>query len=82
MDGLLLIALVVVAVTVGKPLSYLNCAAIGSPDAKSSTYEFTMALGGSLNDNGATIDYSKWAGATRINCYVTKAIWGLSISLW
>ena len=81
MDLLLLIALIVVAVVVGKPLSYLNCQAIGSPDASSSTYEFTMALG--TPDGGdMIIDYDTLIGATKANCLEMKSVWGLSISLW
>ena len=65
----------------GKPLSYLNCQAIGSPDTTSSTYEFTMALG-TLNGGDMTIDYNTLIGATKANCLEMKSVWGLSISLW
>ena len=82
MDSLLLIALIVVAVTVGKPLSYLNCQEIGTPDDYSSAYNFTKALGSSLNINGGSINYNTWIGATKTICLEMKAIWGLSISLW
>lgn len=82
MDSLLLIALIVVAVTVGQPLTYLNCQAIGTPDGSSSAYDFTAALGDSLGQNGATIDYNSWIGATKTNCLEMKSVWGLSISLW
>ena len=81
-DSLLLIALIVVAVTVGEPLSYLNCQAIGSADNMGSAYDFTMSLGNSINQNGGQIDYSTWVGMTKPICFETKSIWGLSIALW
>ncbi|MCJ1380590.1 hypothetical protein MMC17_003698 [Xylographa soralifera] len=80
-DSLLLIALIVVAVTVGEPLSYLNCQAIGSADDMGSAYDFTMSLGDSINQNGGQIDYSTWVGMTKPTCLETKSIWGLSIAL-
>jgi len=74
MDGLLLIAVIVVAVTIGKPLSYLNCAALpGSGDASS----FLDSVG----QNMSKINYWVWAGASKSTCYEMKAIWGLSIAL-
>lgn len=82
MDGLLLIALIVVAVTIGKPLSYVDCQVIGNMDNVSSAYDFTLALGSSLNQNGGQINYEHWIGATKSTCLEMKAIWGLSISLW
>lgn len=82
MDSLLLIALIVVAVTVGEPLTYLNCQAIGTPSDASNTYQFTSDLGSSLDQNGSTIDYSTWIGTTMTTCLEMKAIWGLSIALW
>ncbi|KAI9891818.1 MAG: hypothetical protein M1814_002383 [Vezdaea aestivalis] len=76
MDGLVLIALVVVATTVGKPLSYVNCLAI--PTGQSgSVSAVVVSLGHNLNK-----DYSVWVGATRTTCFEMKAIWGLSIALW
>jgi len=74
MDGLLLIAVIVVAVTVGKPLSYLNCAALPSKGATSSFLD-------SVGKNMSKINYWVWAGASRTTCFEMKAIWGLSIAL-
>jgi hypothetical protein len=81
-DSLLLIALIVVAVTVGKPLSYLDCQIIDTADSVSSAYEFTTALGSSLDQNGGALDFNSWIGATKTTCLEMKAIWGLSIALW
>ncbi|MCJ1434523.1 hypothetical protein MMC27_003892 [Xylographa pallens] len=80
-DSLLLVALIVVAVTVGEPLSYLNCQAIGSADDMGSAYDFTMSLGDSIDQNGGQIDYSTWVGMTKPTCLETKSVWGLSIAL-
>jgi len=80
-DGLLLIAVIVVAVTVGEPLSYINCQAIGTADDMSNAYDFTMSLGQSLNQNGGQIDYATWAGTTKPICLEMKSVWGLSIAL-
>ena len=83
MDSLLLIAVIVVAVTVGKPLSYLDCKVIGQVSgASSSAYAFTAALGDSLDQDEGKTDYSHWIGCTKSTCLQMKSIWGLSIALW
>jgi hypothetical protein len=83
LDALHLIAVIVVAVTVGKPLSYLNCSVIGEISGKSSSaYAFASALGNSLAQEGGEISYNYWIGASRGNCLEMKSIWGLSIALW
>ena len=79
---MLLIALVVVAVVVGKPLSYLNCRVIGTSSVAESAYQLGTELKQSLQNNGGMVKYSNWIGATRSTCYQMKAIWGLSIALW
>lgn len=82
MDSLLLIAVIVVAVTIGKPLSYLDCKVIGQVSgASSSAYAFTAALGESLDKDGGKLDYSHWIGGTKSTCLEMKSIWGLSIAL-
>ncbi|KAL6713923.1 hypothetical protein ACLMJK_008417 [Lecanora helva] len=80
-DGLMLIALVVVAIVVGRPLSYLNCQVIGSNSVAESTAELNNELKQSLHQNGGHVIYSNWIGASRVTCYEMKAIWGLSIAL-
>ena len=82
LDSMLLIAVVVVAVVVGKPLSYLNCRVIGTSSVAESAYQLSTELKQSLHNNGGTVKYSNWIGATRSTCYQMKAIWGLSIALW
>jgi len=73
-DFLLLIALIVVAVTVGKPLSYLNCAALPNVGT-------TSAFIDSVGQNISKINYWVWAGASKTTCFEMKAIWGFSIAL-
>jgi len=83
-DGLLLIAVIVVAVTVGKPLSYLNCTAIGSTPAIDETpYEFATTLGSNLNKEAINdaLGRNVWMGTAKSTCLEMKAIWGLSIAL-
>jgi hypothetical protein len=83
MDALLLIAVIVVAVVVGKPLSYLNCQEIGElTGTDTSAYDFTTSLTSYLNQNGGIIDYNSWIGASQATCLEMKSIWGLSIALW
>lgn len=83
LDGLHLIAVIVVAVTVGKPLSYVNCNVLGKvSSAPSSAYAFTAALGNNLAKNGDKISYTHWVGTSKTSCLEMKAIWGFSIALW
>ncbi|KEF56989.1 uncharacterized protein A1O9_07179 [Exophiala aquamarina CBS 119918] len=81
LDALFLVALIVVSVIVGKPLSYLNCQVLDEiSNASSSAYDFTSALGNSLNKDG-NVDYSQWIGTSKATCLEMKSIWGLSIAL-
>ncbi|KAJ5037415.1 uncharacterized protein L3040_007590 [Drepanopeziza brunnea f. sp. 'multigermtubi'] len=75
LDSLLLIAVIVVAVTVGKPLSYLDCAAL--PFSGGNRGEFMM----SVAKNMQKANYWVWAGGDRTSCFEMKAVWGLSIAL-
>ena len=83
-DGLFLIATTVVAVTVGKPISYMNCQIIGSESGNiTDAYDFAAGMGQNLNKQGGTsVDYASWAGANKTTCLEMKSIWGLSIALW
>jgi hypothetical protein len=84
LDGLLCLAFVVVSVVLGKPLSFLNCAIIADATAAAnaqSASAFTQSLASNLGKSGSTLGLGNWAGSTKLNCYETKAIWGLSIAL-
>ena len=81
-DSLFLIALIVVAVLVGKPLSYMKCNVIGSVNSDaSSAYSFASALSDTLV-NGGRVDYGAFVGASKTTCLEMKSIWGLTIALW
>jgi hypothetical protein len=84
-DSLLLIAFIVCAVTLGKPMSYLNCYVIGKTSAELEAMNanaFVTASIQNLNKNGAGLDIRHWAGVTQSNCFQAKAVWGLAITLW
>ncbi len=82
-DGLFLIALVVVAVVIGKPISYLDCKVLNEvSNTSSSAFDFTSALGSALSKDGGRVVYSQWIGTSKATCYEVKSIWGLSIALW
>lgn len=75
LDSVLLIAVIVVAVTTGKPLSYLNCAVLSNKSGSTSSFISSMGT------NMKKVNYWIWAGANKTTCYEMKAIWGLSIAL-
>lgn len=84
-DSLLLIAFIVVAVTVGKPVSYLNCYVIGKASAEvdaAYAFAFTTSVKNNLNTMGDKLSLSHWAGVTKSNCFQAKTVWGLGIALW
>lgn len=81
-DTLLLVALSVVAVTVGKPVSYMNCFNIrGKTSDLISTTAVTQGTYENLNKAAARINYAMFAGASKTTCLEMKAIWGLCIAL-
>ncbi|KAI9815592.1 MAG: hypothetical protein M1832_005453 [Thelocarpon impressellum] len=81
-DAMCLIAVVVVAVTVGKPLSYMNCMTIGKATGNvDSAYDFAAGMGKNLNRDSGKVNYYGWAGANKATCLEMKSIWGLSIAL-
>jgi hypothetical protein len=76
-DGLILIAFIVVSVSIGRPISYLNC-----------YHRFDNFDGDVLKDllanwnkAGSTLNLSFWSGMNKSNCFETKAIWGFCIAL-
>ncbi|KAL1596427.1 hypothetical protein SLS60_009073 [Paraconiothyrium brasiliense] len=84
-DSLLLIAFIVVAVTVGKPVSYLNCYVIGKTSSEvdaAYAYAFTTSVKNNLNQMGDKLSLGHWAGVTKSNCFQAKTVWGLAIAMW
>lgn len=84
-DGMLLIAFIVCAVTLGKPMSYLNCYVIGKSSKDVDTqyaYAFVTATANNLNKDGSGLDLRHWAGVTQSSCFQAKTVWGMAIALW
>lgn len=73
-DTAALIALIVVSVKVGTPLSYLECPALPNVGVTSAFVE--SAVG-----NFSKANYYFWVGASKTACYEMKAIWGFSMAL-
>lgn len=85
MDLCLLVALIVVAATIGMPLSLLTCKALPEkmPSAISSGITMVSTAQGITYRNvlGKAVNYFAFVATDRAHCYEVKAIWGLSIAL-
>jgi hypothetical protein len=84
-DSMLLIAFIVCAVTLGKPMSFLNCYVIGKSSKEVDAqyaYAFVTAAAQNLNTSGSGLDLRHWAGVTQTNCFQAKTVWGMAIALW
>lgn len=84
-DSLLLLSFIIISVIFGKPLSYLNCMALPNLSTTGNAENiaaFAQSLESNMGKSGSTLGLWAWAGSTRVNCFETKAIWGLCISLW
>lgn len=75
-DSLILIALIVVACVLGKPVSYLSCPAFPSDG---NTANFIHSL--FLNVKHVRGNVFQWVDADKSSCYEIKALWGFSIAL-
>ncbi|ROT39496.1 hypothetical protein SODALDRAFT_275226 [Sodiomyces alkalinus F11] len=81
-DAALLVAVIVVAVVMGKPLSYLTCSDL--PRRDGGLPSFIASVGENIlstTDRSGIVRYYVWVGAARQTCYAIKAVWGLSIAL-
>lgn len=82
-DFLILIGWIVIAVVMGKPLSFLACSALSNlSDAEATVYTFTSHLESYVDSVTGTVNYSSWISASKTICFETKAVWGLAIALW
>ncbi|KAF2669455.1 hypothetical protein BT63DRAFT_413881 [Microthyrium microscopicum] len=77
LDFFILLAWIVVSVTVGKPLSYVNCYFPG----RTTDGQVLEDLFSNLNKPGSLLPLEAWTGMNKSNCFETKAIWGFSIAL-
>ncbi|KAL2259020.1 hypothetical protein VTK26DRAFT_7445 [Humicola hyalothermophila] len=80
-DGLFLIASIVVASLVGKPLSMLNCAILPevsniSPVTFVSSTSYTARVATATK----TLPYPMFVALDQPTCYEIKAVWGLAIA--
>ncbi|KAI0158224.1 hypothetical protein GGR57DRAFT_40005 [Xylariaceae sp. FL1272] len=83
-DLSLLIASIVVTVTVGKPLSMLNCAALPEANqgqSQAATYVTTIAGRSYETAADKYASYLALITTDQPHCYEIKAVWGLAISL-
>ncbi|KAI0546508.1 hypothetical protein F4679DRAFT_411425 [Xylaria curta] len=81
LDFALLVALIVVSVTIGQPLSTLQCELL--PEPVSSATTFITTITGRSYENAAARYNSYLALITtdQPHCYEIKAVWGLGIAL-
>ncbi|KAK3935315.1 hypothetical protein QBC46DRAFT_367679 [Diplogelasinospora grovesii] len=82
LDSLLLIASIVVASVIGKPLSMLNCAALPSISNSATTTFWTSIPYSSVSEAvNKAVSYFTFVAVDQATCYEIKAVWGLAIAL-
>ncbi|KAL2151141.1 hypothetical protein VTH82DRAFT_6239 [Thermothelomyces myriococcoides] len=79
LDSLLLVASIVVAALVGKPLAALDCSTLPSAVPVIATF-FSTAHRARDTIITQTIPYSSFVALDQPTCYEIKAVWGLSIA--
>ncbi|KAG8624004.1 hypothetical protein KVT40_008980 [Elsinoe batatas] len=83
-DGLLLLAFLVISIVFGRPLSYLNCYSLPTMSLSAEATNaaaWAQSLTSNVGKIGARLGLWSWAGASKVVCFQTKAIWGLCIAL-
>jgi hypothetical protein len=78
LDGLLLIASIVAATLIGKPLPMLNCSAL---PPSSSIFVSSLVDPLSTTIITKTLPYSVFVALDQPTCFEVKAVWGLAIAL-
>lgn len=82
LDALLLIASIVVAALLGKPLSFLNCALLPAKTPTTlTTHQATLPFGTTATSITKTLSYFSFVAVDKPTCYEIKAVWALSIAL-
>jgi uncharacterized membrane protein len=76
-DGLLLIAVIVVACVVGKPVSYLECKAFPQ---HGNTANFIASLFHNVSKHPSASTF-EWVDGDRGSCLEIKVVWGMSVAL-
>lgn len=81
-DSLILLAFIVCAVTLGKPISFLNCHIIGKSSTEvDAQYASAFVAAAVENLNKSITSLGHWVGVTRSNCFQAKTVWGMTIAL-
>jgi hypothetical protein len=75
-DGLLLIAVIVIACVVGRPVSYLTCKTFPT---EGNTANFINSLFRNVKNSGGNV--FEWVDADRGACLEIKVVWGMSVAL-
>lgn len=75
-DALVLIMVIVVAVLVGKPVSYLKCQ---SYPTSGNTANFINSLFHNVKNTKSNV--FEWVDPDKTACFEVKATWGLTIAL-
>lgn len=75
-DSAILIACIVVACTVGKPVSYLSCPKFPNDG---NTANFINSLFHNVYNSRSNTFH--WVDADKSSCYEIKSLWGFSIAL-
>lgn len=75
-DSLILVACIVVACSVGKPVSYLSCPKFPN---NGNTANFINSLFHNVYHSNSQA--FMWVDADKSSCYEIKAVWGFSIAL-
>ncbi|KAI1772132.1 hypothetical protein F4818DRAFT_444758 [Hypoxylon cercidicola] len=80
-DLTLLVAAIVVAVTIGKPLSLLKCELLPQPTAPTQTFTMSISARDYASAAARYNNYLALITTDQPHCYEIKAVWGLSIAL-
>ncbi|KAI2467099.1 hypothetical protein F4781DRAFT_444619 [Annulohypoxylon bovei var. microspora] len=80
-DLALLIAAIVVAVTIGKPLSMLKCELLPQPAETTQTFTVSISTRDYASAAAKYNNYLALITTDQPHCYEIKAVWGLSIAL-
>ncbi|KAI1374336.1 hypothetical protein F4677DRAFT_461597 [Hypoxylon crocopeplum] len=80
-DLALLVAAIVVAVTIGKPLSMLRCQLLPQPSDPTQTFTMSISARDYASAAARYNNYLALITTDQPHCYEVKAVWGLSIAL-
>ncbi|KAI0137765.1 hypothetical protein F4776DRAFT_108497 [Hypoxylon sp. NC0597] len=80
-DLALLVAAIVVAVTIGKPLSMLKCELLPQPTPPTQTFAMSISARDYASAAAKYNNYLALITTDQPHCYEIKAVWGLSIAL-